>query len=67
MLERYGDCSTFLDQAEDISDAFRLLRQSETTGRPLGADGWVERLEVLAGRQLKTQKRGPKRKMVEDN
>jgi len=67
VLERYGDFAAFLDQTEDISAAFRALRQSETTGRPLGADGWVEKLEVLTGRQLKPQKRGPKRKMMEDS
>ncbi len=67
VLDRYGDFSTFLDQKEDISDAFRALRQSETTGRPLGTDGWVEKLEVLTGRQLKPQKRGPKRKVAEDS
>jgi len=67
VLERYGDFSTFLDQKEDISDAFRALRQSETTGCPLGSDGWVEKLETLTGRQLKPQKRGPKRKVTEDS
>jgi len=66
VLERYGDFATFLDQKENISDAFRALRQSETTGRPLGTDGWVEKLEALTGRQLKPQKRGPKRKTMEN-
>jgi len=48
VLERYGDFSAFLDQQENIPDAFRALRQSETTGRPLGSDGWVEKLEVMS-------------------
>jgi putative transposase len=66
VLERYGDFATFLDQEEGLSEAFRVLRQSETTGRPLGSGSWVEKLEVLTGRQLKPQKRGPKRKIVDD-
>jgi len=52
--------STFLDQKEDNSDAFKALRQSETTGRPAGSDSWIEKLEVLTGRKLKPLKRGPK-------
>lgn len=67
VLERYGDFATFLDQREELSEAFRVLRQSETTGRPLGPDRWVEKLEVLTGRQLKPQKRGPKRKIVDES
>jgi putative transposase len=65
VLERYGDFASFLDQEEGASEAFRVLRQSETTGRPLGSGSWVEKLEVLTGRQLKPQKRGPKRKVVD--
>ena len=65
VLERYADFSTFLDQKEGESHAFRVLRQSETTGRPLGSDKWVAKLEALTGRQLKPQKRGPKKKNSE--
>jgi putative transposase len=60
--ERYGDFAVFLDRQEDMAEAFRALRQSETTGRPLGTDPWIEWLEKPIGRQLKPQKRGPKRK-----
>lgn len=62
VLERYGDCAAFLDPQKDIAEAFGALRSSETTGRPLGTDPWIEWLEKLTGRQLKPQKRGPKRK-----
>jgi putative transposase len=65
VLERYGDFASFLNQEEEVSEAFRVLRQSETTGRPLGSDNWVEKLEVLTSRQLKPQKRGPKRKIMD--
>jgi putative transposase len=60
VLERYGDFAAFLAQQEDVTEAFRALRQSETTGRPLGADQWIEWLEKLTGQRLKPQKRGPK-------
>ena len=62
LLERYGDFAAFLDQEDDCSGAFRALRQSERTGRPLGSESWIEKLEVLTGQQLKPKKRGPKRK-----
>ena len=62
VLERYGNFAAFLDQEEDAT-AFRMLRQSETTGRPLGSDEWIEKLEKLIARHLKPQKRGPKRKI----
>ncbi len=60
VLGRYGDFPAFLAQEEDAA-AFNMLRQSETTSRPLGADKWIERLEILTARQLKPQKRGPKK------
>ncbi len=65
VLERYGDFAAFLEQDENATD-FRMLRQSETTGRPLGSDKWIEKLEKLTARQLKPQKRGPKRKTGSD-
>lgn len=66
VLERYGDFAAFLDQEEDAT-AFKMLRQSETTGRPLGSEKWINKLEKLTARQLKPQKRGPKRKTMDDN
>jgi hypothetical protein len=38
------------------------IRQHGRTGRPLGCESFVDRLEELVGRVLKPQKRGPKRK-----
>ena len=67
VLERYGDFATFLDQKDDSSEAFRILRQSETTGRPLGSEKWIEKLSALAGRELKPKKRGPKRKVMDES
>lgn len=51
----------FLDfdvQAQEIE----LLRKHERTGRPLGADAFIEKMEFLLNRKLKPQKPGPKKK-----
>jgi putative transposase len=39
-----------------------LLRKHERTGRPLGGDSFIEKLELLLDRNLKPQKPGPKKK-----
>ena len=67
VLERYGDFAAFLGHEDESSDAYRLLRQSETTGRPLGSERWIENLSALTGRHLKPKKRGPKRKVMGDS
>ncbi len=59
ILERFGDFAALLGSPEDET-AFKSLRQSETTGRPLGSEHWTEHLEKLTGRVLRPQKRGPK-------
>jgi len=38
------------------------LRRHERTGRPLGSEGFVEKIEQLTSRVLKQQKPGPKKK-----
>ena len=60
VLARYGDISALLGAGED--DVYVRLRQSETTGRPLGSEAWVEGLERQTGRVLKQKKRGRKKK-----
>jgi len=60
VLDRYGDFAKFLAQDDDTPDAFRHLRQAETTGRPLGADTWMDKVSAIVGRDLKPKKRGPK-------
>ena len=63
VLERYGGFADFLGQARDDDEAgWRVLRMSETSGRPLGSKAWLDRLEAQTGRTLKPQKRGPKPK-----
>jgi len=53
VLDRYGDFATFLAQEDISSEAFKRLCQSETAGRPLGSEGWIDRLSALTGRELK--------------
>jgi len=40
--------------------AVAALRQSYTTGRPVGAADWIARLEAETDRPLAPRKRGPK-------
>lgn len=61
-LDRYGCFATFLGGSEDHGDAWRALRRSETTGRPVGSADWVSQMERRSGRVLSPKKRGPKRK-----
>lgn len=51
LLERIGDFSAFLDQPAD-HHTYDRLRQSETTGRPLGTDEWIASLERSTSRIL---------------
>ena len=60
VLERYGDFSAFLAQPADDEAAWRRLRMSETSGRPLGSEAWLAAIETRTGRALRPQKRGPK-------
>jgi putative transposase len=47
-------------EESDDEEGWRQLRRSETSGRPLGSEAW---LEARTGRTLKPQKRGPKPKV----
>lgn len=61
-LERYGCFDNFLGAPVDYADARRVLRRSETSGRPIGSADWGTALEAQTGRMLAPQKRGPKAK-----
>ncbi len=57
LLTRYPDWAAFL--REDLSgDQLDTLRLHGRTGRPLGADHWLDGLEAAAGRPLRPQKPG---------
>ena len=59
MLAMVGDWEKFL--AEDATeDEAKKLRQHERTGRPLGNEQFVMRLEQLRRRMLRKRKPGPK-------
>jgi len=60
VLDRYGDFATFLDENGNDETAWRRLRMSESSGRPLGSDAWLAGLETRTGRALRPQKRGRK-------
>jgi hypothetical protein len=59
ILDCYGDYAAFLGDSSYDEAEFKRLRQSETTGRPLGREAWLEKLENMTGKTLKPQKRGP--------
>jgi putative transposase len=60
VLARVGPFADFLGQAFDEDAAFAPLRRAETTGRPIGSEGWIKRLERDHDRPLAPRKRGPK-------
>jgi putative transposase len=61
VLDRYGAFADFLGaDPGDSDEAWRRLRMSETSGRPLGSEAWLGSLETTTGRTLKPRKRGPK-------
>ena len=60
LLAMIDDWKMFLRSAESEDD-LRDIRRHSRTGRPLGDDAFIGRLEEKASRTLKPQKRGPKR------
>ena len=67
VLGRYGDFARFLGDDKNDEEAWRRLRQSETTGRPIGDDEFLKSLEKRTNRIFRAQKRGPKVTEVGDN
>ena len=61
LLAMVRDWNAFLNSALP-EDGFRDIRRHVRTGRPLGAETFLDRLEEMAGRVLKPQKHGPKPK-----
>ncbi len=59
LLAMVGDWNDFLRSAVPEHE-LKDIRRHGRTGRPLGDETFVARLEELAGRVLKPQKRGPK-------
>jgi len=61
LLKPVGDWRAFLGK-EVVADDVERLRQHERTGRPLGTERFLRRLEKLLDRVLRRQKPGPKPK-----
>ena len=59
LLEAMGDWRDFLNSGLTDED-MECLRRHERSGRPLGSEGFVARVEKLVGRVLRPGKRGPK-------
>lgn len=59
LLEMAGDWRLFLAGGAD-EEQIQEIRKHERTGRPLGSEGFVERLETTLERSLKRGKPGPK-------
>jgi putative transposase len=59
MLDRITDWPAYIGQAADQAEIDNL-RKHARTGRPLGDAGFIDRLELLLGKTLCPQKRGPK-------
>jgi putative transposase len=50
----------FLQEGTETEEELRQIRRSTRTGRPLGSEEFILRLEKLTGRKLLRQKTGPK-------
>ena len=59
LLEMCRDWREFLAEGLSPEEA-ETFRRHERTGRPLGSEGFVARLEKALGRVLRPRKRGPK-------
>jgi len=59
LLAMVGDWRTLLSLPADEDEA-GALRRHQRTGRPLGDDTFVDRLETTLGRSLRRRKPGPK-------
>ena len=62
VAERFPNLAALLNAATDDSDAQKRLRRAESIGRPLGDTAFLDRVETLVGRPVRTGKRGPKPK-----
>ena len=61
LLERADDWKEFIRQPDEPA-AQEALRLHERTGCPLGSEKFIVKLERLAGRLLRRQKPGPKKR-----
>jgi len=60
LLDRYPVWSELL-LSQSSEEEYENLRRHERSGRPLGSEAFLDRLENLTSRKLKKQKPGPKK------
>jgi putative transposase len=61
MLDLVNDWLEYLDQQD--RDEHKSIRMHTNTGRPLGEEALIAKVEAITGRDLRKKKPGPKRKM----
>ena len=60
ILQRVSSWAETLASGEEV--IFDDIRQHERTGRPLGGEGFVNKVSALVGRDLRKKRPGPKRR-----
>ena len=63
LTEEISDWKSFINQ-EDPPEMIKQIRKNLITGRPLGDDAFIEKLEKITGRIFKREKPGPKPKSL---
>ena len=61
MLDLVNDWLEYLDQQD--RDEHKSIRMHTNTGRPLGEEALIAKVEAITGRDLRKKKPGPKQKM----
>jgi putative transposase len=56
------DWRTYLDERIETGDDIHKIKSSTKTGRPVGSDDFVKKIEKLTGRLLQRKRPGPKKK-----
>ncbi|MET1112324.1 MAG: hypothetical protein ABWX67_12425, partial [Allosphingosinicella sp.] len=57
LLERWPDWRSVLESGEE-EQSRQAIRERERSGRPLGSDAFLARLELVTGRRLFPRRRG---------
>lgn len=66
LLEEIGDWRSFVNE-EESEEIQKQIRKHLVTGRPLGDDAFITRLEQMTGRVLKLRKPGRPKKEMPDS
>lgn len=61
LMDEIQDWGEYLNGQQEGKDKLRLISRHVRTGRPLGNDDFIEKLERISGRILRKKKPGPKR------